>query len=122
MIILWIVIVILTCALGVAIWLLYKMSQQQDELQDDLVECYHLMYDYQQVINKLFEMNIHYYDDTIFQFIERTKAVRDDIEKILKKHEELELQVLPDEPPTEQPQELLGISRPLIYNRRIPTK
>lgn len=117
-IILWIVIVILASALGVAIFLLYKMSQQQDGFQDDLLECYHLMWDYHTQINKLFEMNIHYYDDTIFQFIESTKAVRVRIEEIIKKHEEL--QIIPDELPAEQPQELLGISRPLIYNRKIP--
>ena len=122
MIILWIVIVILAAISGSLFYLLYRMSQQQDDLQDGLLECYHLIYDYQQVINKLFEMNIHYYDDTIFQFIERTKAVRDEIEKILKKYEELKPQILPDEPPAEQQQELLGISRPLIYNRKIPTK
>jgi len=119
-IILWIVIVILASISGVAIWLLYKMSQQQDNFQDDLLECYHLMYDYLQQINKLFEMNIHYYDDTIFQFIESTKTVRNEIEDIIKKHDEL--QIIPDELPTEQPQELIGISRPLIYNRKIPTK
>jgi hypothetical protein len=83
-IILWIVIAILASILGVAIFLLYKMNQQQDILQDDLLESYHLMWDFHQMINKLFEQNIHYYDDTIFQFIESTKAVRNGIEELEK--------------------------------------
>jgi len=117
MIILWLVIAFLIILLGIATFLLYKMSQQQDVLQDDLLESYHLMWDFHQQINSLFEQNIHYYDDTIFQFVENTKAVRNGIEELVKKHSEL--QIIPDEKPAEQPQEILGISRPLIYNRKI---
>jgi hypothetical protein len=115
--ILWIAIIVLISAAGLLALLLYRLNQQYDELQDDLYNCYLTLYDYQQKINGLFEMNIHYYDETIFQFIESTKEMRAEIEGLIKNHPEL--QILADQAPAEQPQEILGVSRPLIYNRKV---
>ena len=67
-------------------------------------------------IDALFGMNIHYYDETVYQFIEDTKEVKHTIDKVMEEYEDLAPYIFPEPlPPEDQEKEILGVMRRPIY-------
>lgn len=60
------------------------------------------------MIDGLFEMEIHYYDEIVHEFVERTKTLKAEIDKILEENGDLADYIYPDEL-KEQPKEVLGV-------------
>ncbi len=107
---------LLTCILFsgtiIFLWVLLKRSDDHNIiLENFLIDLNIIVSEYKNKIDSLFEMNIHYYDETIFNFVEDTKQLRTQINEILKKYEDLSEYIYPEQLKNTdyEQKELLGI-------------
>jgi len=94
------------------LWILLRRSDDHNIiLENFLIDLNTIIAEYKNKIDSLFEMNIHYYDETIFNFVEDTKQLREQINEILKKYEDLSEYIYPEQLKNAdyEPKELLGI-------------
>lgn len=123
---------ITTCAslitAGICLYLLRKMDLEKARMENYLISISLVMSDYWNKIEALFEQSIHYYDETIFQFIESTKEVKLEIDKTLDQYEDLREYIVPIQTPEEkranQEQELLGVVKnyPITKSLEVPKR
>lgn len=112
---------LITSVLGIGFsliaWLLLqKMDAERRRMEDYLVAIGYVMADYYQKIGSLFQQSIHYYDDTIYQFVESTKGVKQEIDDLLDEYEDLREFIVPVQSPEEmakeqEQKEFLGVVR-----------
>ena len=96
---------------GFFIYVYLKSDKPKKELEDHIVETYVVINEFKSRIESIFGMNIHFYDDTVFEFVEELKKLNLSLEELIKKHEQ-ELEFTPiEEEPIEQPKEVLGVFR-----------
>ena len=104
---------------GVAIVLfilLRRMDAARALMESYLLDINEAIGTFRSRIDALFGMNIHYYDETVYQFIEDTKEVKGTIDKVMEEYEDLAPYIFPEPlPPEEQEKEILGVMRRPIY-------
>jgi type I site-specific restriction endonuclease len=113
---------------GFCLYLLKKMDIQRIRMENYLVDISIVMSDYWEKIDALFSQSIHYYDETIYQFVESTKDVKNAIDKTLDEYDDLREFIVPikteKEKQDEQEKELIGVvkSYPITRALEVPTK
>lgn len=117
----WHFFLLITTILGVGtaivlIFILRKMDAERMRMEDYLVEISQVMSDYYGKISAMFSQSIHYYDETIYHFVESTKEVKETIDSTLDEYEDLREYIVPVQTPEEinkdqQQKELLGVVR-----------
>jgi len=104
---------------GVCLHLLRKMDFERIRMEDYLVAIGQVMSNFYSKIDSLFSQSIHYYDETIYQFVQSTKEVKIEIDKTLDEYEDLREFIVPVLSPEEKQQqqqvEVLGVVKPAIY-------
>jgi hypothetical protein len=125
---LWTIIFLITTilgfiGLGICLKLLQRMYFEQIRMENYLIKVGTVMSDFYQRIDKLFSQSIHYYDDTIYEFIDNTKNVKKDIDDIFDEYDDLREYIVPELSPEEKVQqqqvEILGLIKPSIPIRRV---
>ena len=103
---------LLSVGAGVVLFIaLRKADAKNMRYEEYLLELNEVVFNYKKLIDGLFEMNIHYYDEVVHEFVEKTKELKDEIDKILTENADLADYIYPEEEKTEEPKELLGIVR-----------
>jgi len=106
-------------SLGAAVFLfilLRRMDAERNRLESYLIDINEAIGLFRGKIDALFSMNIHYYDEVVYQFIEDTKEVKAEIDKVMLEYEDMAPYIFPEPlPPEEQEKELLGVMRAPIY-------
>jgi len=96
--------------------MLIRLNRFQNQFESFYVDLYAIIVDYHKFMENLFKLSVHYYDDTIHEFLEKTKILRSDVEEFLNNYAELRDYVIPEEP-VEEPKEIIGLVRPDIVPR-----
>ena len=101
--------------------MLLRLNQHQGAFESYVLDLYGIVNDYKQFVEELFRLSIHYYDDTIHEFMEKTKILKADLDDFMEQYSDLTPYVVP-ETKVEEPQEVLGLVRPDIYSREAKTE
>ena len=96
--------------------LFHKLNQKINKLENYTLDLNTIISDYYQKIKSLFDMSIHYYDETIFEFIESTKELKNNIDDCLSNNDMQEAIIEITE--EEQPKEVLGVVKHGIMSKR----
>jgi len=101
------------CAtMGIMLW---RLNIYQGEFEQYIIDLHAIISDYGNFADEIFKMSIYYYDDTVHEFIDKTKMLRSDLNEFMQKYEDLQIYVLPEKEEVEEPKEVLGLVRPDIY-------
>jgi cell division protein FtsL len=112
----WAIIIILAAAGGAGWYMAYKAQQEMTQLEGHIISIHNIITDYKIKVGQLFALNIHYYDDTIFQFIEDTKAVKAEIDNQMSEYDELKQYIYDEEPPKEDEEKaFLGVVKGALH-------
>jgi hypothetical protein len=104
-------------AAGFLLHLLRKMDFERTRMEDFLIELSQVIADFKLKIDSLFKVSIHYYDETIYDFVESTKNVKLEIDKVLNEYDDLKEFIIPEAPPEEPTEvDVLGVVKGAIPN------
>lgn len=106
-----ILLIISIMAFAVAYVALRRSDAKNVRYESYLLELNELVNEYKKLIDGLFEMNIHYYDEVVHEFVEKTKELKEEIDKILAENGDLADYIYPEELKPEEPKENLGLMR-----------
>lgn len=116
-------IVIGLLAIGGAIgWLVaWRANKVIERMEDSFIDWNDAVGNFKMKIDALFDMNIHYYDETIFQFVEDVKELKNEMDKILTEYEDLEQYIYPENEKSEdaEQRELLGVVKSYGGGRKL---
>jgi cbb3-type cytochrome oxidase subunit 3 len=101
--------VISLIVIGVLFILLRRSDAKNVRYEAYLLELNEIIYNYKRLIDGLFEMNIHYYDEVVHEFVEKTKELKNEIDTILQENGDLADYIYPDELKPEEPKEVIGV-------------
>jgi len=108
-----------TGAAGICFVLLRRMDSDRARMENFVIRIGQTISDFKLKIDSLFQMSIHYYDETIYDFVENTKNVKKDIDEVLNEYEDLREFIVteptPEEKQAQEQYEVLGVVRPPIY-------
>jgi len=106
----------------ICLLLLRRMVFQQVRMENYLITIGQTMSDFYLKIDDLFSQSLHYYDETIYQFIEGIKAVKLEIDSTLDEYDDLREYIVPipssEEKFQNEEKEVLGVVRPPIFPRK----
>jgi len=108
------IITILIIIILFLVFLCYRLHSLSKKYEDYYKNVYTIFSEYKKLLDSLFELNIMYYDDTIYEFIQKTKEYREQVKEVMEEFIELQefLDHEPEETPKEQPKEVLGVVKP----------
>jgi len=110
-------------AAGFMFYLLRRADLEKARLEDFVIRIGQSVSDFRLRIDSLFEQSIHYYDETIYAFVDETKKVKQEIDAVLGEYDDLREYIIPEltkeEKQEQQEKELIGIVRNYPITRSI---
>ena len=100
--------VILSIGLG---YLIYLMNAKIARYESYILDMHGSLAIFTKNIENLFKNNLMYYDDTIFEFIDSTKHIRDELSEKMEEFEDIKYLAVQPPEPEEEPREILGVVR-----------
>lgn len=112
-IILSILLVATTCSNFILLYLLRKMDIERVRMEEYVITIGQVMSEFYSKINEIFSQSIHYYDETIYQFVQDVKDVKEEIDGVLADYDDLKEFIVPvptaEERVEQEQKEVLGI-------------
>lgn len=100
-----IIIVLLFGALGLCIFLLYRLNKLSNRYEQYFLDLNETISSYRKFLDDLMGMNILYYDETIYELVEKTKQLKLEVTEILENFEDLTEYIYPEKTEEEKKEE-----------------
>jgi hypothetical protein len=106
------ILLVISVAANVMLFILLRRSDSKNvRYEEYLLELNELVSNYKNLIDGLFEMNIHYYDEVVHEFVEKTKELKGEIDKVLEENGDLADYIYPEALKPEEPKALIGVAK-----------
>ena len=104
--------------LGFCLYLLWRIDYERVRMESYLVSMSGTLTDFFLKIDSMFSQSIHYYDETIYAFIQDLKSLKNEMDDVLDEYDELREYIIKaptdEEKADQQQKEILGVVRPDI--------
>ena len=113
-----IVLVILLC---ISLFINYRQNLLLSQYENFILDFAERINDFNAFLNSILKMNILYFDETIFELVEKVKMVKKDLADLINSNEilfdKIDMNVEEEKLDQSDEQEVLGVVKPVIYPR-----